>query len=481
MLKPLMNTMDELDLRIFDLSPIPMWIQDYSGVKKVFEQWQAEGITNIRAYLMEQPNRMLPCLATIQTLRINQSTLKLYEASNLEEILSNFAKFHFEDITHPQVTFFMDLWEGIPDCVFAPMNYTCSGKQIDVQLKANIVPSYENTWEKILLTTEDISPYQNARRYAESLFTYSPSPIWIQDYSQIKQHFQVLRQNKISDLKHYLTAHPEFLQQCFNDITFIDVNQATLKLFKADSKADFIENIQAIFSIHIHQSFSEQLLQLWEGDYAQQRECTYYTVDGQMIHVLEQFNIFPQSEHDWSIIQVAHTDITERKFLENHLQYLGKHDILTQLYNRAFYHEEVERLECNAVYPVSCIYLDLNGLKTINDTFGHDTGDQLLIRIGKILNQAVNNSTYSASRIGGDEFIILMPHADCEQVSHMLNLINQLILADNLKYSEFPMSVAMGYSTKLDNESIESVLKRADQTMYLEKSKYYESRSNLAH
>lgn len=53
-----------------------MWIQDYSGVKKIFEFWQAEGISNIREYLIEDPSRLMPCLATKKTTRINQSTLK---------------------------------------------------------------------------------------------------------------------------------------------------------------------------------------------------------------------------------------------------------------------------------------------------------------------------------------------------------------------------------------------------------------------
>lgn len=145
--------MEQLDLRIFDLSPMPMWIQDYSGVKKIFEEWNAQGILDIRAYLLEDPSRLLPALATIKTLMVNRSTLKLYEANNLDEILESFSKFHFPEITVPQVIFFTALLEQDSDCMFAPINYTCTGKQIDVQLRANIINGYEDTWEKILFTT----------------------------------------------------------------------------------------------------------------------------------------------------------------------------------------------------------------------------------------------------------------------------------------------------------------------------------------
>ena len=91
--------MDKLELSIFDLSPIAMWIQDFSGVKTIFEQWQAQGIQDIRQYLLEDPERLHPCLATIKTIHVNQSALTLYEAENIEEILQNFAQLHTEKIS----------------------------------------------------------------------------------------------------------------------------------------------------------------------------------------------------------------------------------------------------------------------------------------------------------------------------------------------------------------------------------------------
>ena len=66
--------MAKLDLSIFDLSPIPMWLQDFSGVRRIFDEWTAQGITDIKQYLLEDPNRFRPCLATIETVHINQST-----------------------------------------------------------------------------------------------------------------------------------------------------------------------------------------------------------------------------------------------------------------------------------------------------------------------------------------------------------------------------------------------------------------------
>ncbi len=78
----------------------------------------------------------------------------------------------------------------------------------------------------------------------------------------------------------------------------------------------------------------------------------------------------PGHEGDWSLVQVALTDITARKKAEAYLEYLGKHDVLTKLHNRAFYMDELNRLERKSLRPVSAIVIDLNGLKDANDQRG---------------------------------------------------------------------------------------------------------------
>lgn len=182
---------------------------------------------------------------------------------------------------------------------------------------------------------------------------------------------------------------------------------------------------------------------------------------------------FPGYEHNWSVVQVALTDITARKKAENYLEYLGKHDVLTKLHNRSFYTEEINRLERSIVRPVSCIFLDMNGLKDVNDHLGHDAGDDLLRRVGHILTQAIQQTSYTASRIGGDEFVILMPGTEETAVMQILQTIYELLNIDNQFYSSQPISIAIGYATTQHNESIEDMLKRADQDMYKKKRDYH--------
>ena len=110
-------------------------------------------------------------------------------------------------------------------------------------------------------------------------------------------------------------------------------------------------------------------------------------------------------------MQVALTDITARKKAEAYLEFLGKHDVLTKLYNRSFYVDELNRLERKGPQPVTIIIADLNGLKAANDQLGHAAGDALLRRAGEVLNALIEKPPYAA-RIGGDEFAVLLPGID---------------------------------------------------------------------
>ncbi|RZG85656.1 GGDEF domain-containing protein [Acinetobacter sp. WCHAc060033] len=467
--------MGEVDLSIFNLSPMAMWIQDFSAVKKTFQQWLDDGVEDLEQYLLEDPERLQPCLVMIRTIRVNQSTLDMYEASNLNEILHSFANLHSEKISIEKVNFFVSLWNKKTQYICPSVNYTCKGKQIDIQLKASFMPGYEDSWERLLLTTENISDYQNARRFAETLFLHSPTALWVRDYSQIKVIFDQLRQQGVNDLIRHMTKHPEFVKKCFESVKNIGVNQALLDLFKAGNRQLFFDNLWQILRESSQQNFHAQLLALWNDEHQQSRECEYQTVHGDILNIREQLVIFPNSHNNWDTVQIAFTDFSERKKLENHLLHLSKHDQLTQLYNRTFFNDEILKLQSTIFYPVSCVFFDLNGLKEINDIYGHDQGDQILRRFGKILKTSITQTHYSASRLGGDEFVILMPKAKQIHINRLLDKIRYELEVDQIKHPDFPIHVAIGYATTQSNETIEALLKRADEIMYSNKQAFYNS------
>lgn len=427
-----------LDTPVFTLAPIALWLEDFSEIKKQFELWRAQGIQDLRGYLLKDPSRVIECARKIKILSVNQKTLELYEAQDLQHLISNLEQIFKGDMASTHIDELISLWEGQTEFSSQAVNYSLNGKRLDIQLRGTVVPSHEHDLSLVLVSTENITPYTAARRQAdrqrllaESRFVYSPTSLWVEDFSRIKSRLDQLRHLGIDDFNTFLDVHPDFIQQCIRDVLIIDVNQATLDLFGAPDKNTLLQNIHKIFAGEMQHTFREQLIELWNGNIHHQREAINYALDGSIRHVLLQFTVFPGYEEDWSTVQVALTDITARKKAENYLEYLGKHDVLTKLLNRSHYSEEVNRLERSSLRPVSSIYIDINGLKVVNDAFGHDSGDDLLRRTGELLNQLVQNTQYSACRIGGDEFVILLPGADEIALHNCLAGLQELLLIDS--------------------------------------------------
>ncbi|MDS1029225.1 diguanylate cyclase [Bacillota bacterium LX-D] len=167
-------------------------------------------------------------------------------------------------------------------------------------------------------------------------------------------------------------------------------------------------------------------------------------------------------------------DITEIIKREKEITYLSYHDKLTGLYNRAFLEKELHRLDTEKKLPISLIMGDVNGLKLVNDVFGHQQGDKLLKLIAKILCASCRSQDI-IGRWGGDEFVMLLPETPepianeiCERIKRHCNQYN---------CAEFSPSISLGYATKdKHNEDINSILTKAEDYMY--KHKLLESRSH---
>ncbi len=168
-----------------------------------------------------------------------------------------------------------------------------------------------------------------------------------------------------------------------SEIRVLDVNRHTLEMFASPDVPTLLNRLNEVFRDDMTEHFREQLIDLWHGKLFQLREAVNYTLEGNPLNVHVQFSVLPGYENDWSLVQVALTDITARKKAEGYLEYLGKHDVLTKLYNRSFYVDELGRLERKAPVPVTIVMADLNGLKETNDRLGHAAGDALLSESAK--------------------------------------------------------------------------------------------------
>jgi diguanylate cyclase (GGDEF)-like protein len=318
---------------------------------------------------------------------------------------------------------------------------------------------------------------RRSEQYAQGLFEHSPVSLWVEDFSAIKLLLDEVRGAGITDFRTFLNVHPDFVSRCMQEIRVLDVNQQTLQMFGAHSKATLLSRLGDVFRDDMRIHFAEQLIDLWHEKLWQQREVVNYALDGRAVDVYMQWSVFPGREADWDQVLVSLTDITARKKAEAYVEFLGKHDVLTKLYNRAYYEDELARLGRKGPWPVSVVAVDLNGLKVINDQFGHADGDGLLRRTGEVLKKAVGEQACVA-RTGGDEFMILLPGRDERGAATVVEQIGKVVDLNNQFYPGTRLSLSIGHATCLQGERLSDIVKLADSRMYEAKRGYYATLAN---
>ena len=465
--------------QMFDLAPVSLWLEDYQLLKQRFAELRAAGVTDLAAWLALHPAEIEDLARRIRLLRVNRRTLQLYEARDQAELEANLDRVFRDAMFGTFASELQQLWEGRNEFSGRSVNYTLNGKRLELQLKATVLPGHEAHWDRVLVAIEDITAMVHARQelaaaefYARGLFEHSPVSLWVEDFSAIKQLLDGVRAAGISDFRVFTEVHPEFVERCMAEIRVIDINQATLEMFRAPDKDTLLKHLAEVFRDDMRPHFGNQLLDLWEGRLLQQREVINYRLDGETLNVFMRFSVFPGHERDWDLVLVALTDISARKKAEAYLEFLGRHDVLTKLHNRTFYVDELNRLERKGPFPVTVIMADLNGLKPANDQLGHAAGDNLLRRAGEVFTEAIARPN-TVARIGGDEFAILMPGADARAGTVVMEQIQKLVEVNNTFYPGAHLSLSMGLGTARAGERLEQAIQRADQMMYRAKQAFY--------
>ena len=473
--------------QMFELAPVSLWLEDYTGLHALFQRWRAEGITDLRAHLNADRTRVDECSKQLRVLRVNRRTLELFAARDAAHLVENLALVFRDAMLDQHIEELVALWDGKPGFTSQTVNYTLDGRKLDILLHGSILPGHQARWDRVLVAIEDITARSHAERglaaserYARGLFDDSPVSLWVEDFSAIRRLIDDVRQRGIDDFRVFLQVHPEFVERCMEEIRVIDVNRRTLEMFRASDKGTLLRSLDQIFRDDMRPAFTEQLIDLWNGQIFQQRETVNYALSGDLLNIHMQFAVLDDRLATWDLVLVSLIDITARKKAEAYLEYLGKHDVLTQLRNRTFFSEELNRLSRKGPWPVSVLVIDMNGLKPVNDEEGHAAGDALLRRVGEVLGKAIDEPGWPA-RIGGDEFAVVLPKTDergaeavRDRIVSMLELNNQFYAGQSGRV----LNLAIGLATCEAGESLDLALQRADHAMYADKARHYRESPN---
>ena len=160
-------------------------------------------------------------------------------------------------------------------------------------------------------------------------------------------------------------------------------------------------------------------------------------------------------------------DITSEKQEQEYILKLTYKDQLTGLYNRRYYEEQIEKLSGSEFLPLAIMMVDVNGLKLTNDAFGHHIGDELLKKVAKNLISCDSKGGF-ASRVGGDEFLMVFPNTDEKEAEYLVDKLYELVSAEKLE--NIVISISAGCQVRTDvSQSIRDTLIKAENHMFRKK------------
>lgn len=186
--------------------------------------------------------------------------------------------------------------------------------------------------------------------------------------------------------------------------------------------------------------------------------------------LLERFIGLASIAYDNAVLyKKAQEEIAERKVVEEKLRYMSMHDSLTGLYNRTYFEEELNRISSGRYKSVGIIVCDVDGLKVVNDTLGHAFGDALIVTAACALKDACRRGDVVA-RIGGDEFVVLLPGAYAETIKEMCKRIEEKVQKYQSIIEEKNVRLSIGWAVNGDREvDMQELFKEADEKMYEDK------------
>jgi PAS domain len=131
------------DSSMFEVAPVSLWLEDYSALKALFDEWRGAGVVDLRGYLAADRGRVEACVKCMRIVRVNRRTLTLFEVDDLPHLVANLGAIFRDEMFVNLIDELAQLWSGRLEFISHGVNYSLSGRRIDIQLKGAVLPGYE--------------------------------------------------------------------------------------------------------------------------------------------------------------------------------------------------------------------------------------------------------------------------------------------------------------------------------------------------
>ncbi|MDP2654789.1 MAG: GGDEF domain-containing protein [Candidatus Omnitrophota bacterium] len=284
----------------------------------------------------------------------------------------------------------------------------------------------------------------------ETIFEHSPVAILVLDYSPLAALGRQLQAQTVTNIRQYLLEHIDVVKRTYRNIRVLETNRAALQLFGAGNKRELYTGLVKTFSTMAIDILVEQFVALLEGDREFAGEFKCKSAKGKFQDVFLKVSI-PGKTGGFQKVIAALQDITIWKRLERELRKRAQLDGLTRLLN---HNTIMQRLEEELIrskrygLSLSCMMIDLDHFKVINDKFGHPRGDQVLKHVAVMIKNCVRKVDI-VGRYGGDEFLIVLPETKSRNARYAAMRIQNMFANKMFRYQRlisFRIALSIGIS-----------------------------------
>ena len=562
----------------FDVAPVSLWLEDYSGLKRLFDQWRAQGIADLAAFLRSHPEQVVCCWDAVKVLRVNPATLTLLGASSLPELLEGLDNVLYQGDRETSFDSLVALWNlvaGQRSIQVQSVIHTLGGHRIDVSVQATLMPSAEVSWARVLTLVVDVSEQRAREQQLQQITMQIPGVVFrlhiapdgtrkylfvsggVRELFGVSPEQVLADENLLSSMLHPddhvpaeadirtategplpLTAEFRIVRSdgsikwgrmtsvtAVNDETGVVRNGVIIDITaRREAEAELRENEErwklalastadgvwewdvsvgwkVFSSAHAgrfgydedeFRQLGARFDELIHPDDKAQRQRDRQALTAGLVSTYSNEQRLLCKDASWAWIQSrgmvvsrddqgkplriigTYTDISERKRSESLIWQQANFDSLTGLPNRRMLRDRLEQDIMKGRRDgsqLALLFIDLDHFKEVNDTLGHDFGDQLLIEAARRIRECVREAD-TVARMGGDEFTVLVSELhDTNQLERVLQtMLHSLAKAFQLGQEQVFISASIGITMyPQDATEVETLFKNADQAMYAAK------------